>query len=200
LVAHHHNIFIGTGWTSEQSRSALLAHECNGCPRYLSLFKELQVKHKMRDNTSISRQYRAKQSESEKVLVTAKNTKARQTARLKEKFKFPPLPPTQELMQTIAKDFYKTMSPNKFEENGCAVCGRLTPMINLLKLSEAQCDFVILKRDGAGVTQREQHSESNPIEEIKGPIMDEMCHSICLDCHQEINQGRTPPLALANNF
>jgi len=75
LVAHHHNIFIGTGWTSEQSRSALLAHECNGCPRYLSLFKELQVKHKMRDNTSISRQYRAKQSESEKVLVTAKNTK-----------------------------------------------------------------------------------------------------------------------------
>jgi hypothetical protein len=200
MVGRHHNIFIAKAWTSEHSRNVLLSHECHNCPKYLTLFKELQIKHKKRDNTGIMKCYRAKQSAHDKVLATAKNTEARQTARLKEKSKFPPTPPTRELLQTIAKDFYKTISPNKFEESGCAVCGRLTPMTNLLNLSEAKCNFDILTRDGAGVTQKERNLESDPVEELKGPVMDEHCHSICLDCHHELSQGRTPPLALANGF
>ena len=119
---------------------------------------------------------------------------------MKEKHKFPPAPPTKELLQRIAKDFVRATSRTKFEESGCAVCGRLNAMTNLLNLKEANCNFNILKRDGAGVTQMERKLESDPITEINGPVMDNSCHSICLDCHSELIKGRTPLMALANDF
>jgi hypothetical protein len=44
-----------------------------------------------------------------------------------------PAPPTKELRQKIAKNFVRTISPNKFEESECAVCGRLSPMTTLMR-------------------------------------------------------------------
>jgi len=77
-------------------------------------------------------------------MMTTQNTAARQIARMHEKSKFPPSPPDAKLLQKVAHDFCKAISPGKFEEGGCAVCGRLTPFTQLINISKIDYDFDIL--------------------------------------------------------
>jgi hypothetical protein len=55
----------------------------------------------------------------------------------KEDVKFPPAPPSAELCQNIESDFCADTSPDVFEDAGCAVCGKLTPICEMEELSEA---------------------------------------------------------------
>ncbi|KIM74022.1 hypothetical protein PILCRDRAFT_53342, partial [Piloderma croceum F 1598] len=54
---------------------------------------------------------------------------------------FPPLKPSTELKETIVSNWCKDTSPDSFMESGCAVCGQLTPIKNLSKLSATECDL-----------------------------------------------------------
>ena len=87
--------------------------------------------------------------------MTAQNTAVRAIARKNEKSKFPPSPPDAKLLQNIACDFTKATSPGKFEDGGCAVCGRLTPFTQLLNMSSIAYDFDILSRENTGITRME---------------------------------------------
>ena len=61
---------------------------------------------------------------------------------------FPPAPASKNLQHTIISNFCKNTSPYQFVESGCAVCGKLTPILLLQKLSEANLDLSILIQSG----------------------------------------------------
>ena len=74
-------------------------------------------------------------------------------AKLYKKSKFPSSPPDAKLLQKVACDCCNATSPAKFEEGGCAVCGRLTPFKQLLNISSVDYDSDILTQENAGITQ-----------------------------------------------
>ena len=110
--------------------------------------------------------------------------------------KFPPSPLNRHLEYQIISDFCKSTLPNKFEEAGCAVCGKLTPLFDLKSLSNLDLNLDILKQ--SGVTQKERLSSKHPIEDLEGPVLDKSLESICKTCHKSIVKGKVPQMALAN--
>ncbi|KAF8233815.1 hypothetical protein L208DRAFT_1111390, partial [Tricholoma matsutake] len=54
---------------------------------------------------------------------------------------FPPPPPSKMLQHTIITNACKDTAPNQFMESGCTVCGELTPILQLHKLSELSLDL-----------------------------------------------------------
>jgi len=95
---------------------------------------------------------------------------------------FPLEPSTDCLKYKIIADWCKDMSPDSFEEAGCAVCGQLTPLKQLWPLSDAECNYDLLLREGSGMTCLEGQNSSDPVQEIKGPVIDHECSSICQSC------------------
>ncbi|KIM78976.1 hypothetical protein PILCRDRAFT_47053, partial [Piloderma croceum F 1598] len=113
---------------------------------------------------------------------------------------FPPPKPAADLMETIVRNWCKDALPSNFAENGCAVCGQLTPVKLLNKLAETACDLKILNREGMGITRSERFTSDDPIEEIKGPVLDGACTKICQSCESSLLSGLTPKYALANGL
>jgi hypothetical protein len=58
-----------------------------------------------------------------------------------------------------------------FLEAGCTVCGRSTPQVELIALTEFQGNLGLLK--GEGVTRKERFSSADPIVELDGLILAE---------------------------
>ncbi len=92
------------------------------------------------------------------------------------------------------------MSPSLFEESGCAVCGRLTPVSRLSPKCALRNMFHMLERDGSNITRMERSCDSHPVQEIAGPVLNEICDGICIDCRKSIHKGETPKYALCNGF
>jgi ATP-dependent exoDNAse (exonuclease V), alpha subunit - helicase superfamily I member len=109
---------------------------------------------------------------------------------------FPPPPPSFELYHEIISNACKEMHINKITETGCAVCGKLTLVADMVKLSESAVNLDILVRPG--VTRKERVSSDQPIKELRGPVMDNDLDSICMSCHETMDRGYLPTLALAN--
>jgi hypothetical protein len=57
---------------------------------------------------------------------------------------FPPKPVSSVLQYKIASNFCKDTSPQAFEESGCAICGKLTLLTELQKLSELELNLNVL--------------------------------------------------------
>jgi len=55
-------------------------------------------------------------------------------------------------------------SPDVFEETGCAVCGKLTPICTMEELSEVE-NVSLLKADG--VTRKARSKGSDPVKELR---------------------------------
>jgi len=108
---------------------------------------------------------------------------------------FPPSPPSFNLQHTIISNACKDMSPNKFMESGCAVCGRLTQITDLKKLQDDLDLNVLINNE---VTQQERLCEKDPIKAIKGPVFIKELDKICKTCHKSITNGKVPALSLAN--
>src|SRR5882762_10574825 len=68
----------------------------------------------------------------------------------------------------IVSDFCADTSPDVFEETGCAVCGKLTPICTMEELSEVE-NVSLLKADG--VTRKARLQGSDPVKELRGPIL-----------------------------
>lgn len=48
------------------------------------------------------------------------------------------------------------------------------------------------------VTRKERRTQSDPIKNIKGPVLDDACNEVCTDCLEGLADGITPKKALAN--
>jgi len=115
-------------------------------------------------------------------------------ARLKSQF--PPSQLTKSLQNQIISEFCQDTSPSAFQEAGCAVCGRLTLLTELQKLSDLNFNLNILCQ--SGVTQKERSSIENALEDIPGSVLEESLDSICNTCYKLVSKSKLPPLALAN--
>jgi hypothetical protein len=115
----------------------------------------------------------------------------------KKDVKFPPAPPSAELCQNIVSDFCADTSPDVFEEAGCAVCGKLTPICEMEELSEVE-NINLLKVDG--VTRKARCKSSDPVRELRGPILAPGCSRVCPICVESLEKKKVPTLALANGL
>jgi hypothetical protein len=113
---------------------------------------------------------------------------------------FPPPPPSIELKETIICNWCRDTSPECFQESGCAVCGQLVALKNMSLLSKTKVNLKILTRENMGITRCERYRCSDPIEDIKGPVLDDTCKWICKQCVLSLNKGKTPKYALANGL
>lgn len=136
----------------------------------------------------------------QKLAAQKHDTEAHQQNRTLSEPDFPPKPPSKDLIHKVATGFVKATAPSKFVEKGCAICGKLTLLTELIRLADVDCNLDILIKDGHGVTCKEQFSEDDPIEEIIGPILDHTCDSMCCECQKHLEGGLVPPLALANDL
>ena len=111
---------------------------------------------------------------------------------------FPPPALTEELSETIIRNWCKATDPSVLEEAGCAVCGELVPVKQLSRLKAIKKLLNILA--APGVTRVERKSSAQSIVEFKGPVLDYQCDKICDNCRRSIRDGKVPRLALANNL
>ena len=137
--------------------------------------------------------YQGKDREKYRLSNLAAVTKYQETNRIPI---FPPLPPTLALQQMIISDACLEMSPGAITESGCSVCGHLTPLLDLLELSQVDLDLSILIRPN--VTRKERSSDEEPIMDAEGPVMDGDLTNICKTCHASLTKGKIPLMALAN--
>lgn len=141
---------------------------------------------------SLARQQKIRNKKTEKLNML------RFIARMKKRTLFPPPPPSKELLHKIIADFCADTSPAAFVESGCAVCAELKPLQELTLLADSQCDLGILI--GEDVTRVQRHQSSDPIIDIKGPIIDSSCKYICVDCESSLIAGKVPLRSLANGL
>ena len=111
--------------------------------------------------------------------------------------KFPPSPPSADLCQKIVSGFFADTAPEVFEEAGCAVCGKLTPVCEMEELSDVE-NINLLKVDG--VARKARCKSSDPIRELKGPILAPDCSRVCPICVESLEKKKMPTLALANGL
>jgi len=97
----------------------------------------------------------------------------------------------------IVSDFCADTSPETFEEAGCAVCGKLTQICEMEELSEVE-NISMLKVDG--VTRKARFQSSDPVKELRGPILAPGCSKVCPICVESLDKGNMPTLALANGL
>ena len=115
----------------------------------------------------------------------------------KKDVKFPLDPPSAELCENIVSDFCADTSPGVFEEAGCAVCGKLTPICEMEDLYEVE-NINLLKSDG--ITRKNRSSSSDPIKDLRGPILAPGCNEVCDICVESLEKEKMPTLALANGL
>jgi hypothetical protein len=84
-----------------------------------------------------------------------------------------------------------------FEEAGCAVCGKLTPICEMEDLSEVE-NIGLLNVDG--VTRRARCKSSDPVRDLRGPILAPGCNRVCSVCIESLDKRKLPILSLANGI
>jgi hypothetical protein len=207
-VAKMHGIFVAWKVPLGTILLALVEHQCsNHCYNNVSVFNILSAKadqnQKKTLNASLNRSKRLERKKKtyqrEKLTPSFKNKK---TVYNKKNYKgqhaFSPSPPSDKLMQKIITGFCKDTHSSCFEESGCAVCGRLTTKKQLIALKDVQCSLDPLVR--SGVTSIERTCETQEHKEVRGPILDTDCSSMCISCHKLLKKGICPAIALANGI
>lgn len=205
LIAKIHRIYVPTKAVIADIPSFISDHHCPECETHVSVF----VLHTTKSNSERQKLRRDKLDTKHKKQEAKVNYLKRKDVKkavdpdpesVIKQYPFPPPPPPTKLKETIIRNWCEDTSPNRFMESGCAVCGQLNPVDLLSKLSETDCDLEILNRAGMGVTRLERSCDDDPIQEIKGPILDNACSKICRACEDSLIMGLIPKYALANGL
>jgi hypothetical protein len=110
---------------------------------------------------------------------------------------FPPEPLSVADEHRILTGSSRAAQPDRFEEAGCAVCGRLTLKTELTGLNHLNYDMSCLQVPG--VTGTRAISFSDPIEELEGPILVTGCTDICVECETSLRKSNLLLHALARH-
>jgi|ERR1700722_1445872 len=116
-ITHIHHISIGSHIPKRDMPDHFKYHNCVNCTLYKSVFS-LKL-------TSVIR----KQKLNEKKVRNKKNNNKVPIAADQPLPCFPPLPLSLELLLAVITGFCANTSPQRIEEAGCTVCGKLTPMV-----------------------------------------------------------------------
>jgi hypothetical protein len=202
-LANLHDMYMPSRILQRDALILLENHECETCPDLLAVFKpykaasnaEYQQKwyQKNKDKCAKYDKQRAEGLEYQE-LHKRSSQKHYQS---KKSVKFPPAPPSAKLCQNIVSGFCDDTSPEAFEEAGCGVCGKLTPICEMEELSEVE-NISLLKIDG--VTRKARCKSSDPVRELKGLILAPGFSGVCYVCVESLDNKKIPILALANNL
>jgi hypothetical protein len=113
--------------------------------------------------------------------------------------KFPPDPPSNALLESIIKGFCNDTAPQNFVKGGCAVCGTLSSVNNMVLLNEMNCDDLNMISPG-DIGCCERLHESDSIMLLNGPIFAENYDHVCQTCQGFLKKNKMPPESLANSF
>ena len=111
---------------------------------------------------------------------------------------FPPKPLTLNLNKRIISGFVHDTQYSKFAESGCAVCGQLNKLTDLIKLNKAKFDPTLLINKEA--SRKERFTEQEPIRGISTPLLALNCDSICVSCFNCLTKDTIPSMSLANGL
>ena len=111
---------------------------------------------------------------------------------------FPPNPPSENLIEKIITGFCNDTAPENFVEAGCAVCGQLSPIREMIPVNEIKYDLSVISPNNIGCQER--FKESDPIIPLNGPILAENCKDVCNSCLSFLKKEQKPPQSLANHF
>jgi hypothetical protein len=160
-----HGIFMPSKTLLKNAQILLQEHSCH-CGEFLSIFKSYKVV------SNIDRQKTWYQNNKEKCAEYNKQPEYQASHQQaahkyywsKKDIKFPPNPPSMNLCQKIVSDFCADTAPEVFEETGCAVCGKLTPICEMEELSEVE-NLSLLRVDG--VTRKVVSKSSDTVKELR---------------------------------
>ena len=183
-IARNHKISVGSHVPKNQLSGYFANHNCPDCKEYVSVFVSKGMKS-------------TKHGKSGPVSVNVEPTLDVQNRDI-HPAEFPPPPLTPTLTNTVISKFCNDCTPEMFQEQGCAVCGQLTPISQLSRLKGLKGMLGIL--EAKGVTRVERRVSDDPIRELRGPVLDYRCDKICLRCRSSIRKGNVPECALANGL
>ncbi|KDR70815.1 hypothetical protein GALMADRAFT_75709, partial [Galerina marginata CBS 339.88] len=112
---------------------------------------------------------------------------------------FPPsIINTRKIEHNIITNFCNKVNMKAVKEEGCAVCGCLTFVRDLVSMDRIKDNLNALIQPG--VTRLPRTSKDEPIKEIEGPILATGCRRVCKSCNKSLVKGLRPKLALANGL
>jgi hypothetical protein len=196
-IAKLHGINLLKRTPREGIDSAFEEHMCDTCTRHVCIFmKENEVIQQTENE--VGKQSVHEERSSTQCIKKPKKTKDDAMKKPNDPIPFPPPPPSNDLVEKIINGFCADSNPEAFEEAGCAVCGQLCRLKDLVSLTKYHHSLDILKVPN--VTRRERTSAADPITDIDGPVLDNKCSHICSGCASSIEEGKIPGNALANNL
>ena len=113
----------------------------------------------------------------------------------REKVQFPPNSPSMRQQHKIIPRFCKEVSLNQFEA-GCAVCGRLTPVLKLHDIKDVDLKLLIQNN----VTQKQSYSDNKPLMSFDNPVLLEDLNRTCNTCLKSLSNGKRSAFSLANGL
>jgi len=202
-----HKIYIPSKTSVKNAQILLQDHDCHECVSNISLFEP----HKVQSNAQRQQKWYKNLELDEKITYLAEKAKYKTSSKYQDKNRvkhktdywskkevmFPPAPLSADLGQQIVSDFCADTSPEVFEETGCAVCEKLTPVCEMEELSDVE-NLSLLKVDG--ITRKARSTSSDTVKELKGPILAPGCSNVCSICVESLEKGNMPVLALANGL
>jgi hypothetical protein len=202
-VAAMHNMYMHSKILLKNAQELLQDHKCHMCGNFMAVFRTYKAssnadyqKTWYEKNKEKLSEYNKHHHATSEYQESHKNSSQKYYWSKKD-IKFPPDPPSAELCQKIVLDFCADTSPEVFEEAGCAVCGKLTPICEMEELSEVE-NVNLLRVDG--VTRKAKSKSSDPVKELRGPILAPGCRKVCSICVESLEKGNVPVLALANGL
>lgn len=170
-------------------------HDCDvcGCGTFYTLFEPVNQSQKGAERTA---KWWSIISEDEERLETHRVLAQQRMSTYRADNAFPPAPPTRTVQERVIRGFCDDIQFENLHERGCAVCGTLQPVRLLTALEDVPYSLDCLLNPS--VTRKERLKESDPIDNIDGPVLDLACKEVCADCMEELADGVTPKKALAN--
>ena len=165
------------------------------CAPFIAIFRAHDIESVKKAKKAAARGYQAKR---QRGIETRNTMSSLESSHSSTTSVFPPLPPSPELVETIVRNFCEDTAPLRFEEAGCAVCGRLCPFSDLKILDKRAIYLDLLNVQG--VSRRARKYMSDPVCELEGPIIDARCKHICNNCESVMIKGKVPKLSLANGL
>jgi len=202
-LAALHNMYMPSKISLKNAQNLLQDHTCHMCSNFQAVFRPYKALSNANYQKTWYEKNKEKRSEYNKHHHgTSEYQESHKKSSCnhywsKKDVKFPPSPPSADLCQKIISDFCADTSTEAFEEAGCAVCGKLTPISEMEELSEVE-NISLLKVDG--VTRKARSKSTDPVKELRGPILAPGCNKVCHICVESLEKGNIPTLALANGL
>ncbi|KAJ3544805.1 hypothetical protein NMY22_g2652 [Coprinellus aureogranulatus] len=187
-IALYHGMKLLARLKKPEATAEFAKHVCVDCPRYSALFTPVQPMRRVRKAAKRCAEHIEKVV---RAVVTDTPPAVSTTT-------FPPPPLSEDVNREIIREFCADLKPAAFEESGCAVCGQLTLLTNLIPLADVDCSLDPLIE--LGLARKERLNFNQPIEYETGPILDRQLTAICPSCLKHLENGRRPRHALANGL